>query len=58
MKSVAAYYVLVAMNTQEQDTLRRRAQRAAVASPRPSFLGRVRSALGSGRPARSAAGPA
>ena len=58
MKSVAAYYVLVALNSQEQDTHRRRAQRAAAASPRPSLLGRVRSALGSAGPARSVAEPA
>ena len=58
MKSVAAYYVLVAMNGQEQDAHRHRAQYAAAASPRPSLLGRVRSALGSARPARSAAEPA
>ena len=60
MKSVAAYYVLLAMNTQEQDAHRRRAQHAAAASPspRPSLLARVRSALGSADPARSAAGPA
>ena len=58
MKSVAAYYVLVAMNSQEQDTQRRRAQHAAAASPRPSLLSRVRSALGSARLARSAAEPA
>lgn len=58
MKSVAAYYVLVAMNSQEQDAHRRRAQPAAAASPRPSLLGRLRSALGSGHPARSAAEPA
>ena len=58
MKSVAAYYVLVAMTSQEQDAHRRRAQRAAAASPRPSLLARVRSALGSARPAGSAAEPA
>lgn len=58
MKSVAAYYVLVAMNSQEQDTHRRRAQHAAAASPGPSLLARVRSALGSARPVRSAADPA
>jgi hypothetical protein len=59
MKSVAAYYVLVAMNSQEQDAHRRRAQHAAAAaSPRPSLLARVRSALGSARPAGSAAEPA
>jgi hypothetical protein len=58
MKSVAAYYVLVAMTSQEQDAHRRRAQHAAAASPRPSLLGRLRSAFGSARPAGSAAEPA
>jgi len=58
MKSVAAYYVLVAMNSQEQDAHRRRKQHAAAVSPRPSLLARVRSALGSARPAGSAAEPA
>ncbi len=57
MKSIAAYYVFVAMNSQEQDTQRRHAQHAA-ASPRPSLLSRARSALGSARLARSAAEPA
>lgn len=57
MKSIAAYYVFVAMNSQEQDTQRRHAQHAA-ASPRPSLLSRARSAFGSARLARSAAEPA
>ena len=58
MKSIAAYYVLVAMNGQEQSSDRRRAQRIAAASPRPSLVARVRSALGSPRATRPAAGPA
>ena len=58
MKSVAAYYVLVAMNTQEQDADRRRAQRIAATRSRPSIIARVRSALGSARASHPAAGPA
>ena len=58
MKSIAAYYVFVAMNSQEQDSQRRHAQHAAAASPRPSLLSRARSAFGSARLARSAAEPA
>ena len=58
MKSIAAYYVLVAMNTQEQDADRRRAQRLAATPSRPSIVARVRSALGSSRATHPAAGPA
>jgi hypothetical protein len=57
MKSVAAYYVLVAMNGQEQDAHRRRAQHAGAASPRPSLLARIRGHLGSARTARPTAEP-
>jgi hypothetical protein len=59
MKSIAAYYVLIALNTQEQqDPDRRRAERIAAANPRPSLAARVRSALGSPRATRPAVGPA
>ena len=59
MKSIAAYYVLIAMNSQNPlDPDRARAERIAAAAPRPSLLARVRSALGSARPAGSAAEPA
>jgi hypothetical protein len=59
MKSIAAYYVLIAMNGQEQlDPDRARAERIAAATPRPSLVARVLRALGSPRAARSAAGAA
>ena len=59
MNSVAAYYVLVAMNGQEQDAQRRRAQHAAAVAPSgPSLLARIRGHLGVARPVRPAAEPA
>jgi len=59
MKSIAAYYVLIAMNGEEHlDPDRARAERIAAATPRPSLVARVLRALGSPRAARSAAGAA
>jgi hypothetical protein len=59
MKSIAAYYVLIAMNGQEQlDPDRARAERIAAATPRPSLVARALRALASPRAARSAAGAA
>jgi hypothetical protein len=59
MKSIAAYYVLIAMNSQNPlDPDRARAERIAAATPRPSLASRVLRALGSPRAARSAAGAA
>jgi hypothetical protein len=49
MKSMAAYYVLIAMNSQQQDADRRRAELAAAQSPRPSLLARARAAFRSSR---------
>jgi hypothetical protein len=48
MKSIAAYYVLVAMNTQQQHADPRRAKAAARPS-RPSLVARARALLTSGR---------
>ena len=49
MKTYAAYYALLAMNSIEQDDHRRRAQ--LTRAPRPSFLARARTLLASARPA-------
>jgi hypothetical protein len=52
MKSMAAYYAFIAMNSQEQDADRRHAQLRA--ARRPSLIARVRGLVG---PVRST-GPA
>jgi hypothetical protein len=49
MKTYAAYYALLAMNSMEQDDRRRRAE--LTRAPRPSFLARARALLTSARPA-------
>jgi hypothetical protein len=54
MKSIAAYYVLVAMNTQDQDA-QRHARSAAARPQRPSFLARARALVASARSTPSAA---
>ena len=50
MKSVAAYYAFLAMNSIEQDADRRRAELAR--GPRPSILARARMLLALARPAQ------
>jgi hypothetical protein len=58
MKSIAAYYVLVAMNSEQQHADRRRREFAAPQPARPSLVARVRALVASGRstqPAGSAA---
>ena len=58
MKSIAAYYVLVAMNSQEQ-AAQRHARSGAAARPQgPSLLARARALLASVRSTQSAAGAA
>jgi hypothetical protein len=54
MKSMAAYYAFIAMNSQEQDADRRHAQLRAARPARPSLIARVRRLVG---PVRST-GPA
>jgi hypothetical protein len=54
MKSIAAYYVLVAMNGQEQDA-QRHARSAAPRPQRPSLLARARALVASARSTQSAA---
>ena len=49
MKSIAAYYVLVSMNTQQQHPDPRRAKAVAARPSRPSLVARARSLLTSGR---------
>jgi hypothetical protein len=58
MKSIAAYYVLVAMNTEMHEAEQRRAELAAARPSRPSLVERVRSFVTSVRPTRPAAEPA
>jgi len=50
MKTYAAYYAFIALNSMEQDDHRRRAELNR--APRPSFLARVRALVASARPAR------
>lgn len=49
MKTYAAYYALLAMNSIEQDDRRRHAE--LTRAPRPSILTRARTLLASARPA-------
>ena len=49
MKSIAAYYVLVAMNTELQHADPRRAEAAAGRPSRPSLVARARAMLTYGR---------
>jgi hypothetical protein len=60
MKSVAAYYVLIAMNGQELDADRRHHELAAAAArpPRPSIVSRVRALIASPRASGPASNPA
>jgi hypothetical protein len=50
MKSIAAYYAFLALNSVEQDAQRRRAE--LTSPPRPSMLARARMLLASARPAQ------
>ena len=52
MKTYAAYYALIALNSMEQDDHRRRAELNR--APRPSLLDRARSLIASARPVRQA----
>jgi hypothetical protein len=58
MKSMAAYYAFIAMNSQEQDADRRRAQQKAARPARPSLLARIRARVVPARSTRHAANPA
>jgi hypothetical protein len=51
MNSIAAYYVLVAMNTRDAD---RRRTFATAKPPRPSLVARLRAFVAPGRPAQPA----
>jgi hypothetical protein len=59
MKSIAAYYVLIASETAQQDAARRRAEFQNPRPQRPSILARARTLLPSRTPqAESATGAA
>lgn len=58
MRSMAAYYVILAMSAQEQDADRRRTRLPAPRTPRPSLFARVRAVLGGAHPAEHAASAA
>ena len=57
MKSIAAYYTFIAVNSLEEEDLRRRAHARAAQAARPSLISRVRAALASrsSQPAATAA---
>lgn len=58
MKSIAAYYVVLAMDGAQQDSERHGAQAAAARPSRPSLFARIRTLVASSRtskPATSAA---
>jgi hypothetical protein len=57
MKSIAAYYTFIAVNSLEQEAAQRRTQVRAPQAPRPSLVARARALLGSrtAQPATSAA---
>ena len=54
MKSIAAYYVFVAMTSADQEAQHRRAELAASLPPRPSLFARIRSLVTSPRSAQPA----
>ena len=45
MKSIAAYYAFVAVNSMEQEAAQRRAQAKAPQAPRQSLIARARALL-------------
>lgn len=57
MKSIAAYYTFIAVNSLEQEAVQRRTQVRAPKPSRPSLVARARGLLGSrsAQPATSAA---
>jgi hypothetical protein len=57
MKSMAAYYAFIAMNSQQQDANRHRARVAEPRPARPSLLSRIRGQVGSSRTHRAAVKP-
>lgn len=58
MKSIAAYYALLALNSEQQAAERRRAEVEAARSPRRSRFARARAFVTSGRSTRPAASAA
>jgi hypothetical protein len=55
MKSIAAYYAFIAVNSMDQDAAQRRTRAEAAASARPSLVARARALLSSGRSGRQPA---
>jgi hypothetical protein len=57
MKSIAAYYTFIAVNSVEQEAVLRRAEAQAPKAARPSLVARARALFGarSSQPAPSAA---